>query len=103
VTRSTAYPVEEVNDLLRHSPPEARDAIARTLRYFDPLQHASSITAPTLLSVEPPGALGGPEWLEPLVEKLGQHAESYALTHEGRTDHNWFDRWLSEKLAPESR
>ena len=34
--------------MLRHSAPETRDAIARTLAFFDPLHHAKSITAPTL-------------------------------------------------------
>lgn len=97
--RTDAYPIEELNDLLRHSPAQTRDAVARTLAYFDPLSHAQSIVAPTLLSAGDSGALGGPEWLAPLVEALGQRAELYRLSHEGRTDHAALDKWLAERLA----
>jgi cephalosporin-C deacetylase len=94
-----AYPIEEINDLLRHAPPGTLDAIGRTLAFFDPLEHARSVRAPTLLSVTDTGALGGPEWLAPLARQLGKHAELYQLTHEGRTDTTWVDNWLTGRLS----
>ena len=96
--RTTAYPVEEVNDHLRAYPDE-RDAVARTLAYCDPVHHARRVTARTLLSVGDPRALGGPEWLRPLGEALGGPVEQYALTHYGATDHDEIDAWIARQLG----
>src|SRR5215210_4080012 len=41
--RTAAYPVEEVNDHLRTCA-DQRDAVARTLAYFDPVHHARRVT-----------------------------------------------------------
>jgi cephalosporin-C deacetylase-like acetyl esterase len=100
--RSDAYPLEEVNDYLR-AYPERREAVASTLSLFDPQFHAAHITATTLLTVGDPGALGGPEWLGPLGEALGERAQHYALTHEGGTDADWLDAWLSARMGVEAR
>jgi cephalosporin-C deacetylase len=89
--RTSAYPLEEVNDVLRLHP-EMRDSIADTLAHFDPLNHATSITAPTQLA-------GEAAWLEPLLGQLGERAELYQLTHEGRTDHAALDNWLAGRLG----
>jgi cephalosporin-C deacetylase len=93
--RTDAYPTEEVNDYLRAHPDHA-DAVARTLAYFDPLPHASSIRGRTLLSV---GESGGADWLEPLGGALGGPVERYEVTHEGRTDHDWLDAWMANQLG----
>jgi cephalosporin-C deacetylase-like acetyl esterase len=94
-----AYPVEEINETLRASP-DRRDAIARTLALFDPASHAAGVTGRTAIAAGDPGGLGGPEWLEPLIAALGDHAELYQLSHEGRTDQAWLDRWLADHLIP---
>jgi cephalosporin-C deacetylase-like acetyl esterase len=99
--RSDAYPIEEINDLLRSFPTQ-RDVVARTLALFDPVGHAPRITAQTLLAAGDPGALGGPEWLQPLVDALGNRAQLYQLTHEGRTDHAALDSWLAARLGAPS-
>ena len=91
--RTDAYPLEEVNDLLRTSP-DRREAVARTLALFDPVYHASSINASTLLTAGD----SADAWLQPLADRLA-HVELYPLTHEGRTDHNWLDRWLAQALT----
>ena len=91
--RTDAYPIEEVNDLLR-SHPDRRDAVARTIALFDPVHHAADITAATLLTAGDSGGVGGPEWLQPLTERLTNRVELYSLSHEGRTDHNALDAWL---------
>ena len=100
--RTDAYPIEEINDLLRTSP-EQREAIAQTLAFFDPLHHASNVTARTLFAAGDSGTLGGPDWLAPLADALQPRVEVYPLTHEGRTDHVWLDRWLAQQLtAPDA-
>ncbi|HEU5014556.1 MAG TPA: acetylxylan esterase [Roseiflexaceae bacterium] len=98
--RTEAYPLEEINDYLR-TYPERQAAVARTLSFFDPQRHADKVTATTLLTVGDPGALGGPEWLAPLNDALGDHAQPYMVTHEGGTDTDWIDAWLAERMGVE--
>jgi cephalosporin-C deacetylase-like acetyl esterase len=96
--RSDEYPIEEINDHLRGHP-ERRAAVAASLAYFDPQYHAPRVTAATLLSLGDPQAVGGPEWLAPLLNALGTHAQQYRLTHEGGADHDWLDAWLAKQLG----
>jgi cephalosporin-C deacetylase-like acetyl esterase len=99
--RTSAYPLEEVNDYLRAFP-EKTAAVARTLSYFDPQYHAPAVQAETVLSVGDPGTVGGPEWLKPLADALGGRVEEYRLSHEGGTDHDWLDAWLARRLGSEA-
>lgn len=100
--RSSAYPIEEVNDELRAAP-ERYHAIARTVAYFDPLHFAPQVTATTLLVTGDAGAVNGPEWLAPLAGALGGPVAQYHLTHEGATDHDWQDAWLARQLGSEAK
>jgi cephalosporin-C deacetylase-like acetyl esterase len=101
---ASAYPLEEVNDLLRAQPEVAAD-VERTLSYFDPLHHADVITAMVTLGVDDPGTAGGAERLRSLIERLGERVTLYQLTHEGGTDHDRLDAMLAERMgvAPMSR
>jgi cephalosporin-C deacetylase-like acetyl esterase len=96
--RTSAYPVEEVNDELRHNPGR-EPAVARTLAYFDPIHHARTVAAETLLVAGDEGAVGGSDWLAPLRDALGGPSEVYPVTHEGGTDHDWQDAWLARRLG----
>jgi cephalosporin-C deacetylase len=100
--QTEAYPFEEINDHLRAFP-DARAAIDRTLSYVDPLHHVPRVTADTLVSVGDRGAVGGPEWLEPLVQGLGGAVEQYPVTHEGQTDYDAVDRWLAQQQGVDPR
>jgi cephalosporin-C deacetylase len=103
-TRTAEYPIEEINDFLRIYPVQ-EEAVAETLSYFDPLHHAGSVTARTQFAVGDPGKLGGPEWLQPITEALGTRAEHYMMSHEGGTDRDTMDAWMSGELgvAPSPR
>ena len=96
--RSSAYPVEELNDYLR-TYPEQRENVAHTLAYLDPINHATRVRATTLLLTGDAGAINGPEWLEPLAGALGGSVEQYRVTHEGATDHDWQDAWMARQLG----
>ncbi len=98
--RTSAYPVEELNDYLRAFP-EQSDSVAGTLAFFDPVHHVSTITARTLLSVGDGGAVGGPEWLQPLKDQIGGAVEEYRVTHRGGTDNDSIDAWLANQLGRE--
>jgi cephalosporin-C deacetylase len=99
--RSSAYPMEEVNDYLR-TYPDQKDAVASTLSHFDPIHHVASIKARTLLSVGDDGAIGGPEWLAPLKEQIGGPVEEYRVTHRGGTDNDAIDAWMANQLGTEA-
>ncbi len=100
--RSSAYPVEEINDYLR-TYPDQREDVARTLAYLDPINHAARVKATALLITGDEGAINGPEWLEPLAGALGGPVEQYRLTHEGATDHDWQDAWMARQLGKEAK
>lgn len=96
--RTSAYPIEEVNDELRMHP-ERTAAVARTLAYVDPLHHAPRVESTVILSTGDPGSLSGPDWLRPLSDALGGTVVPYAMTHEGGTDHDRIDAMMAERLA----
>lgn len=95
---SSAYPIEEINDYRRYYKDRA-DALARTVSYFDPIHFAPDVKATTMLVTGDDGAVGGPEWLQPLAESLGGPVEQYRVTHEGATDHDWLDAWMARQLG----
>jgi cephalosporin-C deacetylase len=100
--RSSAYPIEEINDERRYYKDRA-DALARTVAYFDPIHFAPDVRATTLLVTGDEGAVGGPEWLQPLAAALGGPVEQYRVTHEGATDHDWQDAWMARQLGSEPK
>jgi cephalosporin-C deacetylase len=96
--RTDAYPIEEINDFLRIFPAQ-EEAVTETLSYFDPTHHAGGVTARTQFAIGDPGTLGGPEWMQPLTAAIGCHAEHYMLTHEGGTDRDAMDAWMSGEFG----
>jgi len=96
--RTDAYPTEELNDHARAFP-DQEAAIDRTVSYFAAEAHAPAVTAKTQLAVGDAGAIGGPEWLSPLIEAFGGGVEQYALTHAGGTDNDALDAWLAGELG----
>ncbi len=96
--RTDAYPIEEISEYLTMYP-ESADDIANTLGYFDPTAHAPTFTGTTILSEQDPGALNGPEWLDPLRTALGGPVIPYRLAHEGGTDHDALDALLAEQMG----
>jgi cephalosporin-C deacetylase len=94
--RTEAYPVEELNDYLRFFP-ALEEQVEHTLSYVDPAHFAPAVTATTLVSMQDPGGLNGPEWIEPLRSAFGGLVETYPLTHEGGTDFDAIDAWFSKR------
>jgi cephalosporin-C deacetylase len=94
--RSSAYPLEELNDHLRGG--SSPEAVGRTLSYFDPVRHAPAVTGRTLVAVDDPA------WSAPLIEAFPA-AGVYQLTHRDGTDNDFLDAWLAELsgVSPMSR
>lgn len=93
--RGADYPQRELADLLRQHP-ETADAVATTLSFFDPVRHAPSVRAETLLAVG--AGLESPEWLAPLLDALADR-EPYPLTFRDAEDTNGMDAWLATRLG----
>jgi cephalosporin-C deacetylase-like acetyl esterase len=85
--KSSHYPLEELNDHLRAG--SSAQIVDDTLAYFDPVRHASAVTARTLLAVD------DPDWCAALIGALPA-ASVYKLTHLDGTDNDFLDAWLAE-------
>ncbi len=85
--KSSHYPLEELNDLLR-----ARSSVQivdNALVYFDPVRHAPAVAGRTLLAVD------DPDWCASLIDALPA-AGVYKLTHLDGTDNDFLDAWLAQ-------
>jgi cephalosporin-C deacetylase len=85
------YPLEEINDYLRLYP-HRRQAIARTLAYFDPLFFAPLIRIPTLL-------WGEPDLMEPLAQAIAGPVDLRPSAHSSYKDGLYQEQWLSQQLG----
>jgi cephalosporin-C deacetylase len=88
--RSSHYPLEELNDHLRAG--ASAEAVEHTLSYFDPIRHAGSVAARTLIGVE------DVHWYAPLVDAL-PFGEPYEVTHLDGTDADFYDAWLAGQFG----
>jgi len=100
--RTSAYPIEEINDWLR-TYPEDTEAVHDTLALVDPQAQAGAVGAKVLLAAQGPGSLGDQDWLAPLKEGLAGEAAFYDLTYEGQTDRDAIDSWLAGQLGAEPK
>ena len=97
-TRSSAYPVEEINDYL-HTYPAQEEAVAQTVTLFDPRHHAARVRTATVIKV----GTGTDDWLDPIIRAFGGPVERYAVTNEGGTDRDALDAWLAGQLGTQPK
>jgi cephalosporin-C deacetylase len=100
--RTSAYPIEEINDWLRTYPEQA-EAVHDTLALVDPQAQAEAVRAKVLLAAQEPGSLGDQAWLADLKERIASEAAFYDLTYEGQTDRDAIDAWLAGQLGAEPK
>ncbi|MBI2950947.1 acetylxylan esterase [bacterium] len=89
--RTEEYPLEEVHDYLRLHPGR-RDAVARTLSYFDPLFFAPSVRVPALL-------WGTPASLAPITGAMQGPVEVRESAHSSYKDGVYREGWLSRQMG----
>jgi cephalosporin-C deacetylase len=99
-----AYPYEEINDWLRTCPGD-RAAVGRSLSLLDPLHQADRVSAEIHLARDRDAVFANDAWLAPLVRTLSSNITYLDVTHEGQTDHDAWDAWMSDRLgvAPSPR
>jgi len=89
--KTSAYPVEELNDYVRTYPEQA-PALWQTLAYYEPLHFAGQVTCDTLLVTG-----DEPSHTQPLVDALGGTTTLYQSAHSGYRDGVQQAQWLSQR------
>ena len=96
--RTGAYPLEEINDYLRRHPTR-REAVHRTLSYFDLRWFGSRISAATLLMAGADGAALDANALEPLTQAIRGATTVHKTEHSGYRDGRYAEEWLSQQFG----
>ena len=96
--RTSAYPLEEINDYLRLHP-EREDAVRRTMDHFDLLRFASRVSATTLLMAGADGSALDAAALDPLIQAMPGEVEVHKAEHSGYRDGRFSEEWLSRRFG----
>ena len=96
--RTSAYPLEEINDYLRLHP-EREEAVRRTLSHFDLRRFASRVNATTLLMAGADGSALDVAALAPLIEAMPGEVEVHKAEHSGYRDGRFSEEWLSRRFG----
>ena len=94
--RTSAYPLEEINDYLRAYPARAAD-VRRTLAHFELTAFAPRVKAATLIMAGAPGAVPDAASLEPLAAALGGRATVHVSEESTFKDGLHVERWIAQR------
>ncbi len=97
-SRTSAYPLEEINDYLRLHPTR-RDAVHNTLSYFDLRWFGARISATTLLMAGADGSALDAATLQPLIDDIRGETTVHKAEHSGYRDGRYAEEWLSEQFG----
>ena len=95
---TSAYPLEELNDYLRQYP-DRREAIERTLSYYELSRFAPQVEARTLLMAEAGGSALSPAALESMARSIRGETLVHESENSGYRDSLFSELWLSEQLG----
>lgn len=96
--RTSAYPLEELNDYTRFYP-DLAGKMAHTLAYFDPIHFAPAVQCPTLLVTGNERDFLSPARLTPLMEAIGGPLTAYESAHSSYRDGVQQAEWLSSHFG----
>ena len=96
--RTSAYPLEEINDYLRLHP-EREEAVRHTLSHFDLRRFASRVNATTLLMAGADGSALDAAALAPLIQAMPGEVEVHKAEHSGYKDGRFSEEWLSRRFG----
>jgi cephalosporin-C deacetylase len=96
--RTSAYPLEEINDYLRLHPGRA-EAVRHTLSHYDLAAFAPGVTASTLVRVGAPGALLDGRTLGPLVAALRGPVTVHESEQSSYKDGLYAERWMAAQCG----
>jgi cephalosporin-C deacetylase len=96
--KTTAYPLEEINDYLRTYPQRA-DAVRRTLALFDLGGFAPRVTATTLLMAGAPGTALDGNALKPLAAVMRGGVTVYESAQSSYQDGVHVEQWMAAQCG----
>ena len=96
--RTSAYPLEEINDYLRLHPTR-RPVAHRTLSYFDLRWFGSRVNANTLLMAGAGGSALDTAGLDPLIQSIPGDVQVHEAEHSGYRDGRYAEEWLSAQFG----
>lgn len=96
--KTSAYPLEELNDYTRTYPDRAA-ALARTLAHFNPLHFADRVRCETLLVTGSDRDFFSPAVLQPLTDGLAGPVTPYESAHSSYRDGVQQAEWLSSHFG----
>lgn len=96
--KTTAYPLEEINDLLRLHP-ERRAAVARTLSCFELRSFAARVRARTLIMAGAKGSALDANALQPVRDAIGGPVTLQQSERSGYKDGLYAERWIAEQCG----
>jgi cephalosporin-C deacetylase len=103
VRRTEAYPLEEINDLLRAAESRCRadleESLFATIDLFDPIRFAPRVRARTLLWTDPAGEPHDAPDLQALASRLGGPVEVRARTGSRYLDGLYQEEWISSHFG----
>ena len=95
--RTSAYPLEEINDYLRLNP-EREQMVRGTLSYFDLRWFAPRVNSTTLPMAGADGSALDAA-LDPLVQSMPGETEVHKAEHSGYKDGRRNQEWLSRRFG----
>ena len=96
--RTSAYPLEEINDYLRLHP-DREAAVAGTLSHFNLRWFAPRVNAATLLMAGSHGSALDASALQPLVDGIQGAIDVHEAEHSGYRDGRHSEEWLSRQFG----
>jgi cephalosporin-C deacetylase len=96
--KTTAYPLEEINDYLRAFPEQA-EAVQKTLAYYDLRAFAPRIRATTLLMAGAPGSLLASQALSPLSQRLSGRVTVHDSEQSSYKDGLYVETWMAAQCG----
>ena len=96
--RTSAYPLEEINDYLRLHP-DREAAVRRTLSYFDLRWFAPRVNATTLLMAGAHGSSLSADAVAGMIEAIPGDTDVHEAEHSGFKDGRHIEEWLSRQFG----
>jgi cephalosporin-C deacetylase-like acetyl esterase len=96
--RTSGYPLEEINDYLRHNPFSRGDA-ERTLGYFNPRWFAPKFGGSALVMAQSTGGLQDAAGLAPVIEGLTGTTIVHESDESSYLDGLVLDRWIASEFG----
>lgn len=99
--KTSAYPLEEVNDFIRLNPDKA-SAVGNTLAYFNLASHAPNVKANTLILAGPPGSLLDSTSLAPVADQLQGEFTMHDSENSSYKDGLFTIEWMTQQCGYDS-